>query len=47
MALNQRKCYDGTFKAKVVLETFRGQKTVAEIASRYGLIPPPIKNQLS
>lgn len=42
MALNQRKRYDGTFKAKVVLETLRGQKTVAEIASHYGVHPNQI-----
>ena len=42
MALNQRTRYDGTFKAKVVLETLRGQKTVAEIASHYGVHPNQI-----
>ena len=39
---NLRKRYDGVFKAKVVLEVLRGQKTVAEIASHYGVHPKQI-----
>ena len=30
-----RKQYDGAFKLKVVLETFKGEKTLAQIASEY------------
>jgi transposase-like protein len=42
MTQNQRKRYDGTFKAKIVLEVLRGQKTIAEIASHYGVHPNQI-----
>jgi transposase-like protein len=38
----QRKQYTGTFKAKVALETIRGQRTVQEIASSYGVHPNQI-----
>ena len=34
---NNRKIYDGNFKARVVLEVIRGQKTISEIASEYGV----------
>jgi transposase-like protein len=30
-----RKQYDGAFKLKVVLETYRNEKTLAQIASEY------------
>ena len=30
-----RKQYDGAFKLKVVLETYKGEKTMAQIASEY------------
>jgi len=30
-----RKKYDGTFKLKVVLETYKNEKTLAQIASAY------------
>jgi len=33
---DHRKRYDSTFKAKVVLESFKNEKTVAEPASDYG-----------
>ena len=33
----KRKIYDGNFKARVVLEVIRGQKTISEIASEYGV----------
>lgn len=39
----QRKRYTADFKAKVALEAIKGQRTVNEIASRYGLHP----NQVS
>jgi putative transposase len=38
----QRKQYSGTFKAKVALETIKGQRTVQEIASSYGVHPNQI-----
>jgi transposase-like protein len=39
---DHRKRYDGTFKAKVVLESLRDQKTIAELASEYGVHPNQI-----
>ena len=37
---DHRKRYDNTFKAKVVLESFKNEKTIAELA---GLLPAGIK----
>ena len=31
------KKFDGTFKAKVALEAIKGEKTIAQIASDYGV----------
>jgi len=39
---DHRKRYDSTFKAKVVLESFKNEKTVAELASDYGVHPNQI-----
>ena len=39
---DHRKRYDNTFKAKVVLESFRNEKTIAELASEYGVHPNQI-----
>lgn len=39
---NHRKVYDGAFKARVVLEVHRGEKTLAEIASEYEIHPNQI-----
>ena len=39
---DQRKRYDSTFKAKVVLESFRNEKTIAELASDCGVHPNQI-----
>jgi transposase-like protein len=35
----ERKRYDGTLKARVAVEAIKGQKTVNEIASAYGIHP--------
>jgi len=39
---DHRKRYDNTFKAKVVLESFKNEKTIAELASDYGVHPNQI-----
>ena len=38
-----RKTHDAVLKAKVALESVKGEKTIAEIASHYGIHP----NQIS
>ena len=35
----QRKQYSGEFKARVVLQALKGQHTLNEIASKYGVHP--------
>ena len=35
MSKGIRKQYDGAFKLKVVLETYKNEKTLAQIASEY------------
>jgi len=37
--MKQRKQYSGAFKAKVVLEVLKDEKTVTQIASEYGVHP--------
>ena len=34
-----RRTHDAGFKAKVALEAIKGEKTVAEISSKYGIHP--------
>ena len=41
--MRKRKSYSAAFKAKVAVESIKGQATVAELASRFGLHP----NQIS
>jgi len=35
---DHRKRYDGTFKAKVAPESLKNEKTIAELASDYGVV---------
>ncbi len=37
-----RRQHDASFKTKVVLEAIRGQRTIVEIASEYGVHPNQI-----
>lgn len=37
-----KKNYDAAFKAKVALEAVKGEKTIAQIASEYGVHPNQI-----
>ena len=39
----QRRNHPPAFKAKVALETIRGEKTVAELSSQYAVHPSQIK----
>jgi len=40
----KRKRYSKEFKARVALEAIKGQKTMSEIASEYGVHPNQISN---
>ena len=44
MAGNMRKNHDSAFKAKVALEAIKGEQTISELGSRYGLHPNMITN---
>lgn len=44
MSKTKRKRYSAEFKAKVALEAIKGEQTVAELGSRYGLHPNMITN---
>jgi transposase len=37
MAKKMRKSYDSAFKAKVALEAVKGEKTMAQLSSEYGV----------
>lgn len=39
-----RKKHSGAFKAKVVLEAIKGQRTISELAGEYGVHPNQITN---
>jgi transposase len=43
MARNMRRNHDAAFKARVALETIRGEKTIAQIAAEYGVHPNQIR----
>ena len=40
----QRKTYSAELKAKIALEAIKGQRTVNEIASQYGVHPNQVTN---
>jgi transposase-like protein len=42
MSQNKRKQHSPQFKAKVALEAVKGEKTIAEISSQYGIHPTMI-----
>jgi transposase len=44
MSKTKRKRYSAEFKAKVALEAIKGEQTVADLGSRYGLHPNMITN---
>ncbi len=42
--VNMRKSYDATFRAKVALESVKGEKTLAELSSEFSVHPNQIRN---
>ena len=44
MKKQNRKSYTKEFKVKVVLEAFKGQRTINEISSDYGIHPNQVMN---
>jgi transposase-like protein len=42
--MNNRKTYTGDYKAKVVLECIRGEKSLIELSEQYAVHPNQIKN---
>jgi len=44
MSKTKRKRYSAEFKAKVALEAIKGEQTLSELGSRYGLHPNMITN---
>jgi len=41
--VNMRRQYDAAFKAKIALEAVKGEKTMAQIASEFGVHPNQIR----
>ena len=41
--VNMRKSYNAAFRAKVALEAVKGEKTLAELSSHYGVHPNQIR----
>jgi transposase len=44
LSQKKRKAYAGDFKAKVVVESLKGKKSLADLALEYDLHPNQIKN---
>ncbi len=42
MASKKRRQYEAAFKARVALEAVKGEKTIAQVASEYGVHPNQI-----
>jgi len=42
--VNMRKSYNATFRAKVALESVKGEKTLAELSSEFSVHPNQIRN---
>jgi putative transposase len=40
---NMRRTHDSAFKAKVALEAVKGEKTIAQIASQWGIHPNQVR----
>ena len=40
---NMRRNHNGAFKAKVALEAIKGEKTLAQLSSQYGIHPDQIR----
>lgn len=43
MVRNMRRGHDAAFKARVALEALKGEKTIAQISSEYGVHPNQIR----
>jgi len=43
MARNMRRSHDAAFKARVALESIKGERTIAQIASEYRVHPNQIR----
>jgi len=43
MAIMKRQHYEAAFKVKVALEAIKGEKTVAQIASEFGVYPNQVR----
>ena len=43
MAITKRQQYEAAFKAKVAVEAVKGEKTVAQIASGFGVNPNQVR----